>query len=301
MNSLPGSQDTATIWPGCTLAPKPTMTSAKRLRVASSIRATLRGRGQVRRVVEGAQQPPRALDDDEPRQRSVVGVDERERPAVRRLPARLADDAAVHDGGDPGVRAGRGDDRLDARPHPRREGVHPLRARDRVPPLLRHRLQRDRVALGDPDAELATLVDAERHLAQLGHNDRLQAEPGGERRRGLRRPPERGDEEAGEPLVREPLAHRRGLRLALGTERRVAVPVDEREPAARDGDLGRAVADEHDLGGPRREAEPALGIAHGGADYAAGGRAAAARKRRGRDSNPRYRGYRYNGFRDRPI
>jgi hypothetical protein len=25
------------------------------------------------------------------------------------------------------------------------------------------------------------------------------------------------------------------------------------------------------------------------------------RKRRGRDSNPRYRGYRYNGFRDRPI
>ena len=37
MSSLPGSQETATIWPGCTFAPNPTITSAKRSRVTSSM------------------------------------------------------------------------------------------------------------------------------------------------------------------------------------------------------------------------------------------------------------------------
>src|SRR3954447_787697 len=95
MYSLPGSQATATTWPGCTFAPNPTITSAKRRRVPSSIAPTLR---EVGGGVERPQEPRQARDAQEWRERPVVGVDERDRPAVRPLPARLADDAAVNDG-----------------------------------------------------------------------------------------------------------------------------------------------------------------------------------------------------------
>src|SRR5512132_3820439 len=137
MYSLPGSQATATTWPGCTLAPKPTMTSAKRRSVASSIRLTLT---EVCGVVERAQQPRAVGQHDQPGERAVVGVHERERAAAGRLAADLADDAAVDDRRHARVGARQRDHGLDAHAHPLRERLHRLRARDHVPALLRDRL-----------------------------------------------------------------------------------------------------------------------------------------------------------------
>ena len=77
---------------------------------------------------------------------------------------------------------------------------------------------------------------------------------------------QRRHEQPREPLAGEALGDRVGLQLALGRERRVAVAVDEGERLALDGRRGRAVADEDDLGGARRELEGALVVAlrHGG-------------------------------------
>ena len=183
---------------------------------------------------------------------------ERERPALRGLPADLADDAAVHDGGDRGVRAGGRDHGVDPGAHAQRERLHRLGARDHLPALLLDRLQRDRVALGEPHAELAAVPVAEEDLDQLGDHDRLEPEPRRQRRRGLRGPLQRRDEEAAERLAGEPLGHERRLHLALGRERGIAVAVEEREPLPRHGRLRGAMADEDDLGRARREDEPAL-------------------------------------------
>src|SRR5215207_10009349 len=176
MYSLPGSQETATTWPGWTLAPKPTMTSAKRRSMASSIRPTLR---EVCRVVEAAEQPRPVRQRDQAGDGAVVGVHERERAAAGRLPAHLADHAAVHDRRNADVGTGVGDDRLDARAHALGERGHRLGAGDHVPALLRYGLQRDGITLGDTDAELPALPLAKRDLAQVGHDDG--AEPGARR------------------------------------------------------------------------------------------------------------------------
>src|SRR4051794_41669135 len=67
---------------------------------AAAMGATLSGgrRFEMRRVVEGAQEPAAAREDDEPRDRGVVDVHERERAAAGRLPAQLADHPAVQHG-----------------------------------------------------------------------------------------------------------------------------------------------------------------------------------------------------------
>ena len=49
-----------------------------------------------------------------------------------------------------------------------------LGAGDHVPALLHGHLHRDRVAVGQPLAELAALPVAEEHLAQFGLDDRLE-------------------------------------------------------------------------------------------------------------------------------
>src|SRR4051794_22818284 len=108
MYSLPGSQPTETTCPGCTFAPNPTTTSAKRRRVPSSIAPTLR---EAAGVLKRAKQPRPSVDAPQWGERAVARVDEREGPAARRLPAGLADDAAVHHGRHADVRARRGDHR----------------------------------------------------------------------------------------------------------------------------------------------------------------------------------------------
>ena len=55
-----------------------------------------------------------------------------------------------------------------------------------VPALLGEHLEGDRVALGHVLAVQLALPLAEVDLAQVGLDDRLEAEPGGERRGGLR-------------------------------------------------------------------------------------------------------------------
>src|SRR3954469_2484828 len=106
----------------------------------------------VPRAVEGAQQPAAAREDDEARDRGVVYVDERERAAAGRLPAELADHAAVeHRGGD-GARPDRVDDLPHAVADAPRERVHRLGARDDVPALLGEDAADQRGAAAGPAA-----------------------------------------------------------------------------------------------------------------------------------------------------
>src|SRR4051794_6162873 len=255
MYSLPGSQPTETTCPGCTFAPNPTTTSAKRRRVPSSIAPTLR---EVGRVVERAQQPRPSGDDHQPGERAVVRVDERERPAVRRLPAGFADDAAVHHGRHADVRARRGDHRLDPRAYAPAEALHVLRARDDVPALLGDGAERDRVALRHPDPELPALPLAERDFAQVVHDHGPEVAALDQRRGGHSGSPQRRHEQRRGRIRGQPLRDRERLRLSVGGQRRVAVAVEHGERLAGHRRLGGAVADEHDLRGSRGKPEATL-------------------------------------------
>ncbi len=99
---------------------------------------------------------------------------------------------------------------------------------------------------------------------QVGHDRGRQ--PGPRRQRSGRgvRALERGDEDRAQVLAREAHGDRLGLRRALGRERRVAVPVEQRERLARHRRRRRAVAHEDHLGGARRERELTLvvGLGH---------------------------------------
>ena len=145
---------------------------------------------------------------DEPRQRPVVGVHERERPAVGRLAADLADHAAVHDRGDasrPGPAARRS-------PRSRRARAAASDSIVSAPGITSQRssatrLQRDRVALGHADAELAALPLAEETSRSSGTTTGSRPVRARERRRGLRvrrsgvtnRPAERARPRAARP------------------------------------------------------------------------------------------------------
>ena len=58
-------------------------------------------------------------------------------------------------------------------------------ARDDVPALLGEHLAGERMALDDPDTKQAALPLAQVHLAQVGFDDRLEAQPGGQGGGGL--------------------------------------------------------------------------------------------------------------------
>ena len=131
----------------------------------------------------------------------------------------------------------RGEHRVEPPADALREAVHRLPARDQVPALLHQRAHGDRVALGEPDPVLAALPLAEVDLAEVLDHRRLEAGGGRQRRRRLRGPLERRDEQRPQRLAAQARRHRLRLRLARGRQRRVAVPADQRErlPALQGG------------------------------------------------------------------
>jgi hypothetical protein len=185
----------------------------------------------------------------------------------------------VHDGHGARVGAHGGDDRVEALPHPRRERLHRLGVGDHVPALLLEDPEEERVGLGRADAQLAALPVAQHHLAQLRHDDWFEAGGLRQRRRRLRRAPQRGHEQAIDLLTRQPLGHGLGLLAALGSQRRVGVPVEQVERLVRDRGRRGAMAHEHDLGRPGGRCEPALWVAIG---HACGLRSGQSREERGR-------------------
>ena len=158
---------------------------------------------QVRALVEAAHPPaPLGLGQQhEPRQRAVVGVHEGERPAAAGLPAQLADDAAVDDGGDRRAGLQARDHAVEAGLRARREVLHRLGARDDVPALRAEHLRHPRVATAHGDPKRAAVELAEMDLAQLGHDDGFEPGPRRERRRGLRGAAQRRDVERRQRLA----------------------------------------------------------------------------------------------------
>ena len=107
---------------------------------------------------------------------------------------------------------------------------------------------------------VAGLPLAQVHLAEVGDDDRLQAQRGRERRRGLAGPRQRRHEQpVGRALGGQAGGHQGGLALALGRERRVPVAVQERERLVGHGRRGRAVT--HAGRPPSRPRAPRSGAA----------------------------------------
>ena len=165
----------------------------------------------------------------------------------------LADDTAVHDSDDEfiGMRSG---DPFDATLHPVAELMGGLAAGNHVPALLDVHELSDRVAVGDPLAELAALPVAEEHLAEVGLDDRGQPELLDERGSRLNGSLERGDVHRGDPFTGVDETLRSELRLldALGGERWVAMAADEVERLTVDMRRRLAVTHQQDLRCARR-------------------------------------------------
>ena len=161
----------------------------------------------------------------------------------------LADDTAVHDRD--GEFVGMvGSDPLDPAANAVLELVGRFAAGDHVPALLDVHQLCDRVVVGDPPAELAALPLTEEHLAQVGDDDRFDAQPGDQRGRRLVRPLQGRDVHRGDALAGVDQSLRRQLRLLLAfrSEGRIPVSVDETELLALDVGCGLAMAHQQDLG-----------------------------------------------------
>src|SRR5262249_44421614 len=136
-----------------------------------------------------------------------------------------------------------------------------LRARDHLPALLLEDLPDDRIALDHPLPVLTALPVAEVHLAQIGLHLGGQAQPGGQRRRGLRGAPQRAHVDRVDAPGGQPAGQAIGL---LGPGRReagVGVPRHQRERRARHVGLRLAVPDEQDVGGAGDVGEAGLRVA----------------------------------------
>ena len=101
----------------------------------------------------------------------------------------LTDHTAVHHGDDEFVGVLRRH-AVDAPPHVILELVSGFSAEDHVPALLDLHELGDRIAVGDPLAELAALPFPEEQLTQVGDDDRREAEAVDERLGGLHGPSE---------------------------------------------------------------------------------------------------------------
>ena len=96
-------------------------------------------------------------------------------------------------------------------------------------------------------------------LAHVLLDDRLESEALGERRRGLLRALERAHVDRGDRLVEEPLRDALGLLAPGRTQIRVAPLAEKRVRLAGHCVGRRAVADDEDLRGVRRQLEAVLG------------------------------------------
>ena len=183
----------------------------------------------MRGVVERPQQPVADAELHDPRDRAVVGVDERERARPRDLAAQLADHAAVQDGRAGAARADRGEHRVEAggRRAPRATSI------DSAPGMTSQRSSISAcIAIGSRSCmrrrysppSHSPRWTSRRSLDHL----RLQAGGGHERLGGLRGPLQRRDEQGAQRLAvqalgdraapargpRAPAAGRRGPRRA---------------------------------------------------------------------------------------
>ena len=128
---------------------------------------------------------------------------------VRVVGVLRGDDVRTEEGHLVGVGGG---DPFDATPDPLAQGFVGFGARDDVPPAgLEHR-QCDRVLIDHPSPELAALPVAEKHLAQVGLDEWLDAEPPGQRLGRLTSAPQCGDVDRGDPLAGAVAPTRRRLR-----------------------------------------------------------------------------------------
>ena len=214
---------------------------------------------QVGGVVEAAHDPALGGHDDVA-ERGVVCSAEGEAAGAAGLPDHLADHAAVHDRHHQlvGMLAG---DAFDPASHTGGELLVGFGTRDDVPALLGDHPHGDRIAVRETFAELAALPLAEEHLAQLRLDDRLLSERGEERGGGLSRALQRGDVHRGDALTGGDQTRRGllGLLPPFRRQRRVAVPVDEREVLAVDVRRRLAVTQEQELACARWRLEPWLG------------------------------------------
>src|SRR5215470_15578749 len=216
---------------------------ADEIRVGDSARP---GTVKVGGVVEAADDPV-LPGDHQPGDGPVVRGQERERPGPAGQRQRLRDHAAVGEDGQP-VPGVRGGEALDRGADPGRERRRGLRARDHLPALLLEDLPDDRIALGHPLPVLAALPVAEVHLAQPGLHPGGQAEPGRQRRRGLRGAPQRAHVDRVDARGGQPAGQESGLLAPARREAGVGVPVHERERRARQVGLRLAVPDQQDVG-----------------------------------------------------
>jgi hypothetical protein len=214
-------------------------------------------------LVERADLPPAAVANDEPGHGAVVVVDECKRPAPGRLPEDLPDHASVEDRDGDGVGTRHLDDPFDPGSHTALEGVGRLGAGDDIPPLVHEHLPDERVAPRDADPVLASFPVAKPDLRELFHDNGLEAGRVGERSGRLVRAPQRRHEETRDPFADERVGDCPRLLETLVRQVRVAAAVDEREARAGEGDLGRAVTDDDDLGGAFGQAERPLLVSAG--------------------------------------
>ena len=185
---------------------------------------------------------------------------EREWSALCRLPAQLADDPSMDDGGHRCAGLRSRPDLIEAGAHPLGERLRVLGAGDDVPALLLEDTGVERVAVRSSDAQEASLPLPEMDLSQGSDDARLQAEARRQRCGCLGRALERRDEEGADGLAREALGNQGRLLVPLGRERRVGMTVDQVERLTRNRVGGGAVTDEDDLDSVGREGEAALGV-----------------------------------------
>jgi hypothetical protein len=107
-----------------------------------------------------------------------------------------------------------------------------------VPSFLDDHLAAERIALGDPHAELAALPYARKHLAQGGLHPQVQAEPVRQRGRRLGGTAQVRDVDRIDAFGREPRADPVGLLSAELRQGRVPLPLKQCERRAIDVCLG---------------------------------------------------------------
>jgi FtsX-like permease family len=179
---------------------------------------------KVRDVVEAVQLPATVGETHDARDRSVLRVQEGERPASGHLVARLGDDPSVHDGDDPAARGAGVGHSCQAATDALGQLLHRLGVRDHVPAAeLEHPADHGSLIWVAAEESLpVTQVD----LAQVGFDPRLDSQLARQRRRRLQGPAQRRHEQRSQGRAAQPHGQRRRLSAPELAQIGIAVGAD---------------------------------------------------------------------------